>query len=78
MVDQKHVCIEISSIYYRARTGIRTEEDIETMNLDVSFGVNGIRKTSKLGDPAEVRNEVLLDLSSTSSLTDVFEFLVVD
>lgn len=48
------------------------------MDLDVSFSVNGIRETGKLGDPAEVRNKVLVDLPSTSSLADVLEFLVVD
>ena len=48
------------------------------MNLDISFGVNGIRETSKLRDSTEIRNEVLADLSGTSRLADVFEFLVVD
>ena len=47
------------------------------MDLHISFGINGIREASKLRDPAEVRNKVLVDLSGTSSLADVFEFLVV-
>ena len=47
------------------------------MDLHISFGVNGIREASKLRNPAKVRNKVLMDLSGTSSLADVFEFLVV-
>jgi len=57
---------------------MHTKEDIEAMDLNISLGVNGIRETSQLGDPAEIRNEVLADLPGTGSLADVFEFLVVD
>ena len=48
------------------------------MDLDISLGVNGIRETSQLRDPAEIRDEVLVNLPGTGSLADVFEFLVVD
>jgi len=62
----------------RTCTRVHTEEDIEAMDLDISLGVNGVRETSKLRDPAEIRNKILVDLPSTGSLTDVFEFLVAD
>ena len=48
------------------------------MDLDISLSVDGIRETSQLRYPAEIRNEVFADLPGTSSLTDVFEFLVLD
>lgn len=47
------------------------------MYFDISLGVNGIRETSKLGDPAEIRNKVLMDLPGTGSLADIFEFLAI-
>jgi len=47
------------------------------MYFDVSLSVNGIRETSKLRDPAKVRDKVLVDLSGTGGLADIFEFLAV-
>lgn len=47
------------------------------MHFDVSLSVNGIRETSKLRDPAKVRDEVLVDLSGTSGLADIFELLAI-
>ena len=57
---------------------MRTKEDIEAVDLDIRLGVNGVRETSKLRDPAEIRDEVLANLSGTSGLADVLEFLVAD
>jgi hypothetical protein len=48
------------------------------MHLDISLGINGVRETSKLRDPAKIRNEVFTDFPSTGGLTDVFEFLLID
>jgi hypothetical protein len=48
------------------------------MYFDICFSVNGVRETSKLRDPAKIRDEVLADLSSTGSLADVFQLLVMD
>ena len=55
-----------------------TKKYIEAMDLDICLGVNGIRETSQLRDPAQIRNEVFVDLPSACGLADVFEFLVVD
>lgn len=45
------------------------------MNLDISFGVDRIGETGQLGDPAEIRDEVLGDLASTSSTVDILGIL---
>ena len=48
------------------------------MYFDVSLGVNGIRETSKLRDPAKIRDKVFADLPGTGGLADVFEFLAMN
>lgn len=58
--------------------GSHTKEDIEAVHLNIGLGINGVRETSELRDPAKIRNEVFTDFPSTSSLTDVFELLSVD
>ena len=60
-----------------ARIGLRTKKNIKAMHFDVSLSVNGIRETSKLRDPAKVRDEVLVDLSGASGLADIFELLAI-
>jgi len=47
------------------------------MHFDVSLSINGIRETSKLRDPAKVRDKVLVDLSGTGGLADILELLVM-
>lgn len=46
------------------------------MHFDISLGINWIRETSKLTDPAEIRNEVFADLPGASRLADVFDLLL--
>ena len=58
-------------------TGLRTKENIKAMHFDVSLSINGIRETSKLRDPAKVRDKVLVDLSGTGGLADILELLVM-
>lgn len=60
-----------------APTELHTKEDIETVYFYVSLGIYGVRETSELRDPAEVRNKVLADLPGTGGLADIFKFLVI-
>jgi hypothetical protein len=48
------------------------------VHFDIGLGVNGVRETSKLGYPAEIRYKIFVNLPGTGSLADIFEFLVVD
>ena len=47
------------------------------MHFDIGLGVNGVRETGKLRNPAKIRDQVLVDLPGTGGLTDVFKLLVV-
>lgn len=46
------------------------------MHFDISLGVNWIRETSQLRDPAKIRNEVFADFTGASRLADVFDLLL--
>lgn len=47
------------------------------MYFDVGLSIDWIRETSKLRDPAKIRDKVLVNLSGTGSLADIFELLVM-
>lgn len=55
--------------------GFLTEENVEAMDLDVGFRVDGVGEAGKLRDSTQVREEVLRNLASTRSAVDIFRVL---